>query len=129
MPPLCQRRHDPGDGRAGPVSDFIEIALPLIRRGIAVVPTQPGLRYPNFPEWQNLATTNEAQVRAWGKENPAYNCVSVAKFGGVGMFDIDDLLACVGKGMPQLPETFMVTSPSGGTHGYFIHTPETEALG
>ena len=49
------------------MSAFAEIALPLIRRGIAVVPTQSRLRYPNFPEWQNLATTNDAQIRAWGK--------------------------------------------------------------
>jgi hypothetical protein len=108
---------------------FREIALNMANRGVAVVPTQPGLRYPNFPEWQNLATTNAAQISAWDKENPFFNCVSVARFGGVGMYDIDDLLTYVVKGMPQLPDTLEVTSPSGGTHGYFIHTPETEALG
>jgi len=108
---------------------FREIAFNMASRGVAVVPTQPGLRYPNFPGWQNLATTNEAQIHAWGEENPSFNCVSVAKFGGVGMYDIDDLLTCVARGMPQLPETLEVTSPSGGKHGYFIHTPETEALG
>jgi integrative and conjugative element protein (TIGR02256 family) len=108
---------------------FKEIALNMASRGVAVVPTQAGLRYPNLPEWHKLATTNTAQICAWDKENPSFNCVSVAKFGGVGMYDIDDVLTCAVKGMPQLPETFEVTSPSGGTHGYFIHTPETEALG
>lgn len=109
--------------------NFTEIALPLIRRGIAVVPTQAGLRYPVLPEWQNKATVNATQVRAWGKENPSYNCCCIAKFGGVGMYDIDDLVACLAKGMPPLPETFTVKSPKGGIHGYFLHTPETEALG
>lgn len=111
------------------VKDFTTVGLSLIKRGIAVVPTQSGLRFPNIPEWQNKATTEEAQVRAWGEEDRSYNCCCVAKFGGVGMYDIDDMEACVAKGMPPLPETFTVRSPSGGTHGYFIHTSETEALG
>ena len=107
---------------------FTEIALPLIKLGIAVVYTQQGLRFPRVPDWPTIATTDEAQVRAWGEENPAYNCCCIAKFGGVAMYDIDNLAACLAKGMPPLPETFTTKSPKG-FHGYFRHTPETEALG
>jgi len=107
---------------------FIEIASPLIELGIAVVPTQPGLRYPKLPNWPELATTDPLQIQLWGRENPLYNCCCIAKNGGVGIYDIDYMESCVKKGMPPLPETFTVKSPKG-RHGYFRHTPETEALG
>ena len=107
---------------------FLDIAAPLIKRGIAVVPTQPGLRYPNLPDWPERATTDPFQIQLWSKENPYFNCCCIAKNGGVAMWDIDDLKACEALGMPPLPPTFTVKSPKG-QHGYFIHTPETEALG
>jgi putative DNA primase/helicase len=61
-------------------------------------------------------------------ENPHYNCCCIAKNGGVGIIDIDDIEGCVTSGMPALAETFTVRSPKG-LHWYFVHTPETEALG
>jgi len=57
---------------------FIEIASPLIELGIAVVPTQPGLRYPKLPNWPELATTDPLQIQLWGRENPLYNFCLIA---------------------------------------------------
>jgi len=107
---------------------FAEIALPLVERGVAVVPTDSGLRFPFRRNWQNIATTDAAQIAAWHEQDPNQNCCSVARAGGVGFLDIDHVRECEALGMPALPDTFTVASPKG-LHVYFRHTPETETLG
>jgi hypothetical protein len=47
---------------------FTEIAMAMVSRGVAVVPTPPGLRYPALTEWPRLATTDTAQIEAWANE-------------------------------------------------------------
>jgi hypothetical protein len=41
---------------------FAEIALPLAERGVAVVPTDPGLRFPFRKNWPRLGT-NRIRIR------------------------------------------------------------------
>jgi Bifunctional DNA primase/polymerase, N-terminal len=83
---------------------FAEIALPLAERGVAVVPTDPGLRFPFRKNWQNIATTDPAQIAARHEQNPNQNCCSVVRAGGVGFLDIDRLRDCEALGMPALPQ-------------------------
>ena len=112
--------------------DFKSIALPLAQRGIHVVPTYPGLSKPLLDRWELLATTDPVTIEESGSNGYAnYNCVSIAKFGGVGMVEIDDLEAAFKRGMPKLPPTFTVQSPGGNNHlhAYFQSTPESDALG
>jgi putative DNA primase/helicase len=109
---------------------FREIAHEMTRRGVAVVPTLPGLRHPALSEWPRLATTDAAEVDAWANSGyGSHNCCCVAKFGGVFFLDIDDLAAAQKLGIPALPSTLTVSTPGGGFHYYYRHTPETEALG
>ena len=61
-------------------TNFAEIATPLVELGIAVVPTQPGLRYPKVLNWPELATTDPLQIQLWGRENPHYSCPLFDKF-------------------------------------------------
>jgi D5 N terminal like/Bifunctional DNA primase/polymerase, N-terminal len=109
---------------------FKEIAMAIIARGVHVVPTYRGYRHPALPAWQQIATTDPKVVEEWSRNGHAdSNCVSVAKFGGVFMLDIDDLEAAKKRGIPELPKTFAVRTPGGGIHPYFKHTKESEMLG
>lgn len=99
------------------VSNFLEIATGMAKRGVAVTPTYPRLRHPAMPGWNGsegewyAATTDLKQIEAWARENPNFNCCSVSKSGGAFMLDIDDLAASKRRGMPDLPQTFTVKTP------------------
>lgn len=67
---------------ANPVSQsqprqFIEIAKPLIERGIPVIPVQPHEKRCLLPDWPKLATTDIHQIKAWNTENPYFNVGAV----------------------------------------------------
>lgn len=110
-------------------ASFTDIALPMIGRGVCVVPTQPGLRHPVLERWQDIASCDEAQIRAWGSNGHARaNCISVSKRGKTWSLDVDDIAAAKAAGMPESGKTLRVRTPGGGAHLYFLHTPESEAL-
>src|SRR5437868_13608325 len=97
-----------------PDSTFLKIAMNMIRRGVAVVPTYPGLRYPALNNWPALATIHPGVVELWATgEYSAFNCCSVAKFNGVFMLDIDNLAAAKHLDVPELPKTLAVKTPGG----------------
>ena len=115
---------------------FLAIATAMARRGVYVVPTYPGLRHPALPDWQELATADLSTINRWGTNGYAtFNCVSVAKLTnsdntpGSFFLDIDNLGAAQQLGMPTLPETLTVNTPSGGLHVYFNHTRISQTLG
>ena len=117
-------------------SDFKSIASAMARRGVHVVPTYPGLRYPALPGWHDLATTDLNAITEWGSNGYAnFNCVSVAKLAnpdhtpGTFFLDIDNLGAAQELGMPALPETLTVNTPGGGLHVYFTHIRISQTLG
>jgi len=110
---------------------FKSIADPLIKRGVSVVIAAPGDRNSFVKDWHNLATTDQPQVDKWNEENPNYNCISVAKYGGDWLLDCDDYAACVAAGMPDLAATdiFCVKSPSDGAcHFYFVQDDVSRLL-
>lgn len=108
---------------------FTDIALPMIRRGVCVVPTYPGLRHPALEKWQDIASCSEAQIREWGSNGYAHaNCISVSKRGKTWSLDVDDIVAAKAAGMPESGKTLRVRTPRGGAHLYFSHSPESEAL-
>lgn len=70
----------------------------MAKRGVAVTPTYPGLRFPAKDGWNGTtdwyaATTDLVSIEAWANEDPNFNCCCVAKSDGVYMLDIDDLAA------------------------------------
>jgi putative DNA primase/helicase len=112
------------------VLSFKEIAMPLVARGIPVIPIPPRQKGAVLKNWPDLATTNPGQVEAWNKQNPQYNCGAVAQFDGFWMLDCDvpDLQQTIEKETGEIfPQTFTVKS-SKGLHFYFKHTAASRAL-
>ncbi len=113
------------------VTTFLEVASKMVQLGVAIVPTYEGLRHPALQNWPNLAT-NDLDVikKEWGgAEFKDHNCIAVAKHGQAYIIDIDDIAAARALGMPPLPETLTVKTPSGGLHVYGKHNAATQALG
>ena len=105
-----------------------DIALPLIERGIRVVPARPGERMSTLPAWPILATTDPERIAEWDRQYPDWNLVCVANFEDNLIVDIDDLKAAYKIGLPKVPTTFTVQSPKG-YHVYFLHTDRSRAVG
>jgi Bifunctional DNA primase/polymerase, N-terminal len=112
---------------------FLEIATPLIRRGIPVIPVRPfskrGVREDQF----EVATTDIDVVEAWNHENSAYNVGCVGTLEGVVILDADnsELIARIERETGhKMPRTFTVRS--GGKklpHLYFRQTEMSRAIG
>ena len=71
------------------MATFLELATPLIQRGIPVIPVQPNEKRCLLPEWQMKATTDIEQVKLWQTENPNFNVGCVGKPDGFVMLDCD----------------------------------------
>jgi len=112
---------------------FKDIALPLIERGIRVIPVQPGEKRCLLPSWPQMATTDILQVEAWDRANPHYNA------GCVGTPDTIAILDCDVVGLREkieketgckFPRTLVVRSAGkGAEHIYFLQTDRSRALG
>jgi len=121
---------------AEPLTEFERRAALLTKWGIPVAPVLPGKKRTWLDDWGNQATTDPAQIRSWGKENPSANTAAVARAGGGEFLFLEfDCLEAI-KHFEQETglkvatiDTFRVRSRQG--HGYlcFRHTPETIALG
>jgi hypothetical protein len=103
---------------------FKDRALPLIARGIKVIPLRPRTKIAFVPNWGEEATTSEAQVAIWDELYPNANCGCVAKAeaGSVWFFESDsDLVAqrIFEDTKQKLPKTFMVASSIGKKHLYW----------
>lgn len=115
-------------------TEFEQRALPLIERGVPVVPLRPKTKVAFITEWQDIATTDVAKVKEWAAKYPDANVASVAKAvpGGVWFFDADR------EGLVQqiettsghkIPDTFMVRSQKGKGHYYFRQNAASIAMG
>jgi len=62
---------------------FRDIALPLIKRGIPVIPVEPNLKKCLLPGWQGRASAIKSMVDFWDAENPDYNVGCVGKPYGI----------------------------------------------
>jgi len=112
---------------------FLEIAMPLIQRGIPVIPVQPNEKRCLLPEWQMKATTDIEQVKLWQTENPNFNIGCVGKPDGFVMLDCDvvGLREQIEKETKQrFPRTLIVKSAGkGAEHLYFRQTDESRRIG
>lgn len=111
---------------------FREIAEPLVRKNVPVIPLRPKTKVAFLSNWQQVATTDPGQIVKWDEEYPDANGACVAKAGGVWFFEIDregvvDLIKQqTGHDMPQ---TFTVRSSPGRGHFYFKSTPASLEMG
>jgi hypothetical protein len=62
-----------------PLSNFEKRAALLVERGIVTVPVVVGDKACKMTGWQELATTDGGQVKAWGQQYPEANTAAVAK--------------------------------------------------
>jgi len=113
---------------------YKELATPLAERGIPTVPLRPKTKIAFMDGWNNLATTDLAQIELWDSLYPDANCGSVAKaeFGAVWFFEFDgpDVAQRVFADTKQkLPDTFMVRSSPGRGHIYFRQNAASLAMG
>jgi putative DNA primase/helicase len=115
------------------MATFLEIATPLIQRGIPVIPVQPNEKRCLLPEWQMKATTDVEQVKLWQTENPNFNVGCVGKPDGFVMLDCDvvGLREQIERETKQkFPRTLIVKSAGkGADHLYFRQTDESRRLG
>ena len=118
------------------LSPFEERALPMIALGIPVIPLRTNDKKAFLDEWQQLATTDLAQIALWGKQYPNANCgcVGQAKIGGFVFFEVDSrevrqrILAETGNDIMGL-QTLKVRSRTGRGHLYFKQTEKTISVG
>ena len=113
---------------------FQDSALPLITKGIRVVPVQPLAKVTYMTgSHYTRGTFDREQILAWDRENPSYNAGALGSPDGVVVLDCDviGLRALIEKETGQkFPPTYMVKSANKGTaHVYFKQTDFSRELG
>lgn len=122
---------------------FLDQALALAARGFFVFPVVADGKIPAIKGWQNRATRDPAQIRAWWTErDPVLGGervrdlnvgIRTGRFGDAGWLvvcDVDVKAGARGReslwdldmlhGTPGWLETYAVDTPSGGEHYYFL---------
>ena len=70
---------------------MFDAAISYARSGISVFPCKPRTKEPLIKEWQNRATTDEHQVRAWWGQWPEANIgIPTGAANGFIALDIDE---------------------------------------
>ena len=111
---------------------FRDIALPLIERGLSVVPLKPRSKIAFMDNWPDAASSDPEQIQKWNQQWPDANCACVAKPDGIWILELDSpeawtrIEAETGK---KIPLTYRVRSRPGRGHIYFKSTPEAVAVG
>ena len=126
--------------------------LPLLRHALElassypIFPVSPRGKTPAFEGWQDQATQDPQQIRAWFRQRP-YNIGVVTGRPSLFVIDLDtapgssapemgavatrgcDVLASLAResGHPYPGNTFTVSTPTGGMHLYFV-LPEGVSL-
>lgn len=115
---------------------FVEAAEFYIDRGCFVFPIAPGTKDKPLVKWRDESTNDRNRIREWGKRWPNANvgvdCSRHASGKHLVMFDVDvkdgrageeSLLRLELEGK-EFPETFTVTTTTGGPHyGYLSDLP------
>ena len=113
--------------------NFKDLALPLIARGIPVIPVQPGLKKCTLDKWQDRATTQRSMVEFWNYENPNYNVGCVGTPDGIVILDCD--IKGLAKRIEQEtgqsfdPTLTVVSAGKRCLHIYFKQTDRSRAIG
>ena len=113
---------------------FKDISLPLVARGIPVVPLRPKTKIAFLDGWQQLASTDLAQIEAWDKQYPDANAGSVAKATLTGFWFLELDRPEAGQRIEaetghRVPNTFRVRSSPGRGHLYWKQSPASLAMG
>lgn len=111
-----------------PANPKLAAALEAVRRGFSVFPIIENGKSPAIENWQNLATTDPAQITRWWSANPRANIGTPTD--GRLVFDID-----LRKGglesfqalqlQYDFPKTLRTVTASGGAHVIYARPPQT----
>src|SRR5579864_246816 len=115
---------------------FKAIAVPLVARGVPVIPLSAKSKIPlaAMKDWPDRATTDVAQIEAWDKQYPEANAGAVAKAVPTGFWFLEIDRPEAGQRIEQetgkqVPDTFRVRSRPGRGHFYWKQTPASLAMG
>lgn len=107
--------------------------LDLAARGWHLFPVLPGRKQPAIAAWESRATTNPEIIVDYFTTHPHHNAGIACGPSGLYVIDCDtpkpdapdqtrdgwDVLSGLAAGRGGLPDTWTVTTPSGGRHLYF----------
>jgi hypothetical protein len=108
--------------------------------GWRVVPCRPGQKVPAVKAWQNVATTDTAQIAEWwtGLYCDCGVCIVTGAESGLFVLDVDvgpgksgpeTLKALLAEhGAEKMPATYTVRTPSGGAHFYFRYPTDGRVI-
>jgi len=106
-----------------PISALHKAALEYAARGWPVFPCLPGQKQPAVEGGFKAATTDPAQIDAWWAEAD-YNVAFEPEQAGLAVIDVDpgaDIAPL------NLPDTYEVETPRGGSHFYFVGSMRASA--
>ena len=106
------------------MSVFLTAALQYAAQGFSVFPCQPRSKIPATLHGFKDATKDEATIRAWWDEEPAYNvAIATGEESGIFVLDIDEkpgrTIDEAIEGLPDIPETPHVRTGGGGLQFFF----------
>jgi hypothetical protein len=103
------------------------MATTYVQRGWAVIPVRAGAKLPIETDWPNKGRRTAAEVQAaWTLYPDANVGILTGLVSGMWVLDVDPqnggmtALAGLVAAYGQLPETYVVRTPSGGLHYYFL---------
>jgi hypothetical protein len=115
------------------MATFLEIATPLARRGIPVIPVQPFSKKGVLKDQYLLATTDPAKIIQWNHLDPGFNVGCVCSWDSVAVLDCDvrGLRKRIEKETGcKFPPTFTVRSAGKRCgHFYFRQNEISRKLG
>lgn len=111
----------------------LKASLDYAARGWRVHPLRPGTKVPVLNDWPTQASRDAEQIATWfgpGGEYEGHNVgIATGRESGLWVLDIDtghgdgedarQSMATLLAEHKQLPATWTITTPSGGTHLYF----------
>lgn len=109
------------------IQDIAQVATAYCQRGWAVIPVRAGAKLPIELDWPNKGRRTAAEVQAaWALYPDANVGILTGLVSGLWVLDVDPqnggmaALAGLIAAYGQLPETYVVRTPSGGLHYYFL---------
>jgi hypothetical protein len=111
----------------------IDGALNTARLGVPVAPAKCGEKTPAITNYQNLATTDQRQIKIWAEEHPYCNWLALAKPDGVCFIDEDQAekfrALYEEKYGEAFPRTRTTQSRAGHKQSIWKQTDRTRAFG
>lgn len=108
------------------MSSKLDHALALAQKGFRVFPLIPNGKTPALKDWPDKATSDTKRITAWWSGRFSHSNIGIATGKGLVVLDVDVKNGKKGaesyaglEMLHDIPNTFTVTTPTGGKHVYF----------